>query len=192
MPKKLTKPELRRLKQTAYHEAGHAVAAYVMHRRFTSVSIIPEEDDDSYGRCSMGKWLSNLNPEWDTGNKVRNLVEREAMIYMAGAQAVARLTGRINWVGFGYDKVKAINIINRLCDDEKELGAYFRWLWERTRIWVKFSLHWAMIEALSEALMEQPIIGERKARAVIAAARQARLERAIEDNESLPGVGRFY
>lgn len=38
-----------RLERTAYHEAAHAVAAYLRHWRFTGISIVP--DRYTLGRC---------------------------------------------------------------------------------------------------------------------------------------------
>ena len=38
-----------RIERTAYHEAGHAVAAYLRHWRFTGISIVP--DRYTLGRC---------------------------------------------------------------------------------------------------------------------------------------------
>ena len=41
-------PTLAELRATAYHEAGHAVAALMLGRGFRSVSVIP--NDESLGR----------------------------------------------------------------------------------------------------------------------------------------------
>jgi len=87
-----TKRENRELKLTAYHEAGHAVVAYVKHRRFTKISIV--QVGDSLGRCSFAKWPPNLDPETDSRDKLRKPLEREAIISFAGAQAEAGLTGQ--------------------------------------------------------------------------------------------------
>jgi ATP-dependent Zn protease len=48
----MTKCEREKLKKTAYHEAGHAVAAFAMSKRFKRVSTIPNPDKDSLGRLS--------------------------------------------------------------------------------------------------------------------------------------------
>ena len=90
----MTKKEQAKLKRTAYHEAGHAVGAFVMSKRFKKVSIIPNPDGESLGRLSGCVWNSKLNPEFDGGARLRHLVEAQIIIFLAGPVAEAKLTGR--------------------------------------------------------------------------------------------------
>ena len=67
---------------TAYHEAGHAVAALALDRPVTRVSILARRD--TLGTCAFGKAVFRPSEDW---------VERETMISLAGLAAEARHTG---------------------------------------------------------------------------------------------------
>ena len=67
---------------TAYHEAGHAVAALALDRPVIKVSIRP--DRDRLGICAFGKPVVRPSEDW---------LEREMLIALAGMAAEARYTG---------------------------------------------------------------------------------------------------
>ncbi len=67
---------------TAYHEAGHAVAALALDRPVLKVSIRPERD--RLGICAFGKPVMRPSEDW---------LEREMLIALAGMAAEARYTG---------------------------------------------------------------------------------------------------
>jgi ATP-dependent Zn protease len=71
--------------QTAYHEAGHAVAAFLMKIRFTGLSII--SDDDSFGRMAGSKWTSKFDPEHADKNILRSRIEARMIVLLAGYAA---------------------------------------------------------------------------------------------------------
>ena len=194
-------PKVNKLERTAYHEGGHAVAAYLLKRRFTGISIVPDDDDGSLGRCTYDKWRSKLNPEYDDGPVLRNLVETRVMTALAGIQAEAELTRRRNWVGANSDLRSAANLLSYISGSTAEHTAYQDWLWERTGSLIRDPQHWAMIQALASALLTQHLIGERKARAIIREAQQAWVNEQIElanagrcshTNSSPPSAGTSY
>src|SRR5215831_19274057 len=67
---------------TAYHEAGHAVAALALDRPVVKVSILA--DRDRAGICFFGKSVYRPSEDW---------LEREVLIALAGLAAEARQTG---------------------------------------------------------------------------------------------------
>src|SRR5262245_48336135 len=67
---------------TAYHEAGHAVAALALGRPVTKVSVLP--DRHTLGECCFGKPVFRPSEDW---------LEREALIALGGLAAEALHTG---------------------------------------------------------------------------------------------------
>ncbi len=66
----------RKLEATAYHEAGHAVAAWKLRTlKPKEVSIRPEEESNSLGRIIFQMNTSKLNPEWDDSTRSRLRME---------------------------------------------------------------------------------------------------------------------
>ncbi len=68
--------------ETAYHEAGHAVAALALGRQVDHVSVLPGRD--FLGTCEFKKAVFRPSEDW---------LEREILISLAGLAAEARLTG---------------------------------------------------------------------------------------------------
>src|SRR5262245_61449239 len=81
---------------TAYHEAGHAVAALALDRPVMKVSIKP--DRDRLGICAFGKAVFRPSQDW---------LEREVLIALAGMAAEAKHTGEYDHEAAGRDLVYA-------------------------------------------------------------------------------------
>ena len=71
---------------TAYHEAGHAVAALALGRPVQRVSILPNRE--RLGHCEFGKGVFRPSEDW---------LEREILIALGGLAAEARYTGAYAW-----------------------------------------------------------------------------------------------
>lgn len=71
---------------TAYHEAGHAVLAFMLGRPVQCVSILA--DREHLGVCEFGKEVYRPSEDW---------LEREILIALGGIAAEARLTGVHAW-----------------------------------------------------------------------------------------------
>jgi len=79
----------RRLRYAAYHEAGHAVAAYFQRVRIDAATIIPGEVFD--GEVTTRRVLRHHDyPEADASRKNRDRIEREAFKSIAGEAAQKR------------------------------------------------------------------------------------------------------
>jgi hypothetical protein len=72
---------------TAYHEAGHALTAYLNGQRIRSITIMPS--DDSNGACIpySSSHIANDHPNYARDVRVRVLVEKDAMTCIAGRAA---------------------------------------------------------------------------------------------------------
>src|SRR5437016_2249213 len=87
------------LQRTAYHEAGHAVAASWLRVPFRYVTIVPDEQDGSLGHIRFTALSKDFGPDIESGSKVRRVLEPRIMVGLAGCAAEAKLVGRYNWVG---------------------------------------------------------------------------------------------
>jgi len=157
-----------RIERTAYHEAGHAVAAYVRHLRFTSISIIPYRG--TLGRCEFSETPVVIDLQSRRLGQARRRVETLIIVSLAGVIAECLLTGRNNWRGAHADLHDAAHYASHVTGSEDELGAYVRWLWEHTRMLLAAPPCWLAVRELAAALLEDQRIGERRARAIISEA----------------------
>jgi hypothetical protein len=134
-------------RSTAIHEAGHAVLAYLLGRRFTEISVVPDEDNGNLGSVRHappgGDWL---HPDIEPNGRVRNWLEREIMICLAGAETEAAWLRRItdapdDWedrvsTGASHDMENAMHFGFHMCDGSvPELEAYLEWLRQRVLRW---------------------------------------------------------
>jgi hypothetical protein len=95
----------RRERQTAHHEAGHAVAAAVLRARIAYVTIVPDQELGTLGACHMPGVLRRevcplspdygrmvkVEPDWWPGWRMRN----EIVVLLAGPAAELRFRGRL-------------------------------------------------------------------------------------------------
>ena len=177
------KRRVHRLESVAYHEAGHVVMAHVVRRRFTRVTIIPEGTSD--GHCSFTKPPENFNPDFDTSPRTRDLVERYAMTFFGGHIAQQLFTGRADWKGSEGDRRHAFLLLEDQCASTEEASAYSGWLWEKTKNTLKFPITWAMVEGLSQALVEHQKIGERRIRTILKESQERWLLEAMGNSGAL-------
>jgi hypothetical protein len=161
----MTKREQEELKETAYHEAGHAVANFAMGKRFTKVSITPIPESDSLGMVSGCHWQSKLDPELNEGSRLRNMVEREIITSFAGVVAEAKLTGRYNDIGASQDYHDAVFYASYVTGSAEETEAYLTWLLEKTKN--VLSCRWNAVQLLANELMKRREIGYMAVRKII-------------------------
>lgn len=104
------------LKRTAYHEAGHAVMAYILRIGLKEVTIIP--DEDYLGKFTHGRGR-NIQPEWDYDQKTRPEIERQAMVTLGGNVAEHLLTGKKHIAGSYEDYHKVVDLLSYLAGAEE-------------------------------------------------------------------------
>ncbi len=83
--------EKRRLRIAAYHEASHAVACYLLHKRFKYVTINPEEE--KRGKITYPKKISRPIPS----ERELAVIKREYIVFLASPIAEGILLGKCDF-----------------------------------------------------------------------------------------------
>jgi hypothetical protein len=123
---------IRRLERTAYHEAGHAVIALVLNRRFRYVTIRPSEDGESLGRVrfwNCTRYASLCDYPRDIAN---------AKIIVACAGFFQARTSKQGWQLLrGPDRDEVVDYLFSYEMPPAERSAYCKWLFERTKTLIR-------------------------------------------------------
>jgi hypothetical protein len=138
---------------TAYHEAGHAVAALALGRPVAWVSVRP--DRKFLGVCAFGKGVFRPSEDW---------VEREAIIALAGPSAEAGFTGELDWAGAAHDHEYAFGLARgRGGDDRRADRLVKRWFAKADHLLGRDDA-WAAVERIAAELVRVEEISGRAAR----------------------------
>jgi len=162
------KNSVTKFRRAAYHEAGHAVASYLVKRRLSYCTIEPNPDKHTLGHCEYRN-LATFKPDVVPTGRLRNQIEKLIIVLLAGAVAERLKFGRTYWKGSENDTSQAHDLAIYLCSEDKEARAFINWLWQRTINLLEFGPHWAAVEAISEELMKSKYISERQTRKIIEA-----------------------
>ena len=157
------------LEAIAYHEAGHAVMAFITRRRILVVSINPTEGTLGHIRTAkLGeKTCNEIETRSEFDLKIRARVEAEIMGIYAGPIAQSLFQGgRINMRDAASDFDNLADLLMHVCDPDEEAQAYGEWLSQRTKRLLKQPFHWAAVETLARELLQRRHIGGRKARQI--------------------------
>ncbi len=160
--------KLTSIEKTAYHEAGHAVAAFYYKRRFIKISIIP--DPESLGRViypeSYWKWF-HLDKN---STRFRARIEEEILKKFAGevAERIASKSDNLNRPR--EHNRRAREIASFVCGTRKELDAFIQWLWRREVNLMQDPCRWAAVEMLANTLLGKRELGYQETRKIIVSA----------------------
>ena len=80
------------IEAVAYHEAGHAVAAYALCVAFRRVTII--QDEEAQGHVFFGSWLTQRDVDVSLDRWKERQIEKHSLVSLAGQAAAASKTGR--------------------------------------------------------------------------------------------------
>jgi hypothetical protein len=151
----------------AYHEAGHAVAAYFLHIPFGkkfAVSIIGDEESAGgvLHRNRLRKddlILSGSAGRVSEGGAERLRAEKLAMFYMAGEIAQRKHNPRSvrSWHG-STDRRFASDVMSRLFGEGDLLRASLRFLRLRTEYLIETPYVWDCVVAVATAVLEKRIL----------------------------------
>ncbi len=160
--------KLTSIEKTAYHEAGHAVAAFYYKRRFVKISIVP--DDESLGRViypnSYWKWF-----KFDKNTPIiRARIEEEILKKFAG-EVAERIASKSDNLGRPREhNRRARELASFVCGSKQEINSFIQWLWRRETYLMQDPCRWAAVEALAKALLEKKEIGYQETRKIISSA----------------------
>jgi len=138
---------------TAFHEAGHAVAALVLDRPVVKVSIQP--DRDRLGICAFGKAVFRPSQDW---------LEREILIALAGMAAEARHTGEYDREAAGRDLRYARELLMQRAGSERQAERLERRMLSKVEHLLEQGSAWNAVVSIAEALLQQGEISGRQAR----------------------------
>ncbi|MCZ6689591.1 MAG: hypothetical protein O7H41_08320 [Planctomycetota bacterium] len=152
---------------TAYHEAGHAVAAVSLCRRLGKVTILPDPELKSEGHCVLGP-IGKFNADIEWNRRTELKAERDIILFLAGVTAEKIVTGRYPAKMFeSSDLRKVTDLAWRVEGDDEKITAYLRGMQERTKALLQSPRAWAAVKALASALLEDEEIRPRTARGLI-------------------------
>jgi ATP-dependent Zn protease len=155
------------LKQTAYHEAGHAVMAVWLRLRVLHVSIIPDEEEGSLGHTDQGKG-AKIEPEnRESSTETRFQIERLVLVLLAGNAAERILANRKCSAGSESDYSKASGLLSYLAPRDDEMRSYCVWLGERAKTILLSDWNWYAVETLANELLKQKYIGAKMVRQIV-------------------------
>jgi hypothetical protein len=162
----LNRPKVtRKLRAVAYHEAGHAVASFLLDQRFGVVTIIPK--GNTLGCVMSRKFRRAFLPDCDTGDYTRVRAERYILGLLAGHEAERIHTGRSNHVGAGSDDAEAFNLAAYFTRSDDELVKYVVYLRARVRGLLRNRWAWKAVRSLAHGLLKERRMNEARAREYI-------------------------
>jgi ATP-dependent Zn protease len=150
--------------RVAFHEAGHAVVAFHLKRKFRRVTIAPAGRSLGHTRFFP---LDNFHPDYQNSARTRRLMDSEIMIDLAGLEAEYLKMGRRSLKGGQSDIDQAADLAWHAQGGGRAVSRYFRQLQVASRNLLRE--HWSEVESLATALLEQITLTEDEARKVITA-----------------------
>ena len=150
------------LRSTAIHEAGHAVAAIALHRRFISVTVQPQGNSLGHVRITPPRRDARLESHFD-----------HIVRLLAGVQAEWAFGYRPRRYGAAADRDAAYDHADAMSGSPEEAKLWVRLAHIRARNLVE--LWKPAIEALADRLIQEGSLSYEEARGTALAARGARL-----------------
>ena len=168
-------------RSTAIHEAGHAVAAYLLGRAFVSISIASTSTTlGAVHHRAFGEWF---RPDVDAGPRTRRVAEERIMIFLAGMETErAWLRGLLDLprdvddrvlAGARHDEECAAELAGYLCGSAEEATAYLAWLRQRVLNWtgrsqdVRPRVFWHLVDALADSLGREEQLSWMRAKLIL-------------------------
>ncbi len=137
-------------KAIAYHEAGHAVAAWSCRLKILKISIIP--DDELSGKVRHVSPLKGIRLDIDGSPRADGKAKDAIIICLAGPEAQRRHNPRSvrRWhASSDYDA--AVDLALRVCGSGPSTTAYLRWLGIVAKDLI--NSRWPMVEKVAAELL---------------------------------------
>ena len=150
----------------AFHEAGHAVMAFLLKRRFTKISMIPDEDSSGRVHIPAG-FIEGIEDELTSQKECA--IKDHIRILWAGIESEGVHFGRRSWSGFEHDKEAITTLVLFLHPPGETCDALLAYLRSHTRDLLGLKWHRNAVCHLAEALLKKKEFGARLARKIIRA-----------------------
>ena len=148
----MKRPSKSQIEATAYHEAGHAVIAYMLGYRPQSVTIVPTVD--WAGHIVHANPLYGFQHDIDGSDEARLRVESFMTICFAGPIA-QKLYNPRSWRRahgqWDYDKIAELSL--RVCGSPEQAAAFIRWREITARDMVR--AHWLRVQLVAGQLLQR-------------------------------------
>jgi ATP-dependent Zn protease len=156
------------LRATAYHEAGHAVAA--IHQRIPLHGVTIKPEGDSLGRTTHANLLKNRHIDWDASAANERRMERQVAMSLAGPAAEQRFRSRHRLRKFNSEQSRddydeAIGLIDRFTGSNNQTQRRLDEFQAHASAFVRD--HWNEIRAVAEALLHRTRLSSQAIRRVI-------------------------
>ena len=139
---------------TAYHEAGHVVAALMQGVAVRSVTIVPDKQKAYHGLTRHEDLTRGVDLETDNSSRTRSRIEKMIVVRFAGAAAQRRYDRR-SWRGFhsSSDYKIAARLAATVCSSPAASKAFLKWLAVTADDLI--GAHWPYVEKVAKALLEE-------------------------------------
>lgn len=155
--------EERRSEVTAYHEAGHAVAFYLLHKKFKYVTISPK-GEIVYQERKHKEILKKLQKRRIPSERDLKLLKRDYMISLAGPIAEGIMLKK-----FEYEDIRPLLYSHSGCNEREQRidESLWRLYFEETKLLIYAPWNWHAIGALADELEKKKKIRYKEARKII-------------------------
>jgi ATP-dependent Zn protease len=138
---------------TAYHEAGRAVAAFVLRLKIgrRGVTIVPEKERDMLGYANIAAQLTE-RPDCVISARTRAPIEAWAVAHLAGDVAERKFNGRRRFGGHS-DLLQASDLLEYISTSVEQFDARLRVAYVGGRDLIEDS--WPSVQAVAEELLRK-------------------------------------
>lgn len=155
-------------KRTAYHEAGHAVAALMVGRKFEYVTIEPEED--SLGHVLYEAYMEDFHPDWQDDEVIRPESEKIIITNLSGYAAEIIFCGEDSDPdGSASDLNTVMELAYYLCGSNEQIEAYVNGLLSKAKDILDNQS--VVVERLTERLLQHKRLSYKEVRSIVRDAR---------------------
>lgn len=139
--------------RTAYHEAGHAVADYVLGREVKHVTINPDEEKGTLGHCAGAPPTEDEHPEYGLTHEAGGWVRDMLVSLQAGGLAEEKHCGECDEAGCGQDNEAAVSLAFSIAGSEEDAQAHLDTAHSQATVLIEKA--WPAVEAVAAALLER-------------------------------------
>jgi ATP-dependent Zn protease len=143
----------RRYESTTYHEAGHAVAAFVLRLKLgrRGVTIVPDRERDLLGCANIAARLRE-RPDCATSARTKAHIEAWAVAHLAGDVAERKFNGRRRFGGHS-DLLQASDLLEYISSSVEQFDARLRVACVGAQDLIEDN--WPSVQAVAEELLQK-------------------------------------